>query len=210
MAFINHLRRYFAFGTIGFEYTVFNRTHSGFLDLPCSIGRNVYLITNGIGTENAEFNLAAGCIVVICRVDRCHSELAVGRSCGNNEEGICGRSFTTVRQRAVNLQLFTGTFRYEGSRTATIAVCSINTTHFEHIFAHFVHIETCRIRRLTSIRNGKDDLTFCSDTDEGTRLSTARMVLGVCNLRNTILIGFDKPAPNADRVLFPTGQRIGL
>ena len=138
LAFIDHLNGSLTLSTIRFEYTIGNRTHVGFLDLPFYIIRNIKLRTNGIKTESAEAYRAAGSIVFVIRLNLCTCKRTVCRSSCNNKDRAGGRSLTAIRKRTVNLQILTGTLRTERSRSTTITVSSNNTAHFDHVICHLI------------------------------------------------------------------------
>ena len=142
LSVVNHLRCYSAFGSVGGEHTVFDGSHAFFLDRPCNIIRNIYLSTNGIGSKCIKSYSTAGSIVVIVRTYGCLSKLTIIGSSRDYQEGIRGRSFAAVCQRAVDLQIFTGALRYEGCRSTAITVCCIDAAHLDHVIGHFIHGET--------------------------------------------------------------------
>ena len=210
IALVQHLCSNLSGYSVGGEYSVLDGTHASFLDCPFHIIGNIHLGTNRIGSERIKCNGSAGSIVIVFGTQRCALKFTGYRSGGDNQESVGGRTLTSVRQRAVDLQILTRTLRHEGGGAAAVTVSSVDTTQLDHILAHFIHVETGRIRSLTSVGNGENDLTLSSNSHEGAGLSTTCVIFCICRLRDSVRIGLDQPLPNGDSILLPTSQRIGL
>ena len=143
LAVINHLNGNLALGTVGFEHTVFNRTHAGFLDLPLYVGGNIHLGTNGIGSESTKFYGTTGGIVVVIGRDLRARKLTVCGSSRNNKDRIRGRTLTAVGQGAVDLQILAGTLRAESSGTTAVTVSGNYTAHLDHVLCHLIGSKAC-------------------------------------------------------------------
>ena len=213
LAVIDHLCGHSPLGAVGGEHTVNDGTHAGLLDLPLYIGGNLHLGTDGVSAEGVEGNGCAGGVVVIVGGDGRLSELTVCGSSRNDQNGVGGWTLTAVGQRAVNLQVFTGTLRAEGSRTTTVTVSGDDTTHLDHVLSHFIRGEPGGVGSLLTVGNGDHKTTVRPNTNEGSGCDTGTVgstIVRILVHGITIVIGLDQEAEQyGDRLLFPAGQRIG-
>ena len=107
---IDELYGYFPSSTVGCKYTIFNSTHTIFCNSPFHILRNIYLCTHGISRKNIKGNFRTGSVIIIRCAESCTFKLTSTVCSRDNKERVSGRSFTTVGERTVDLQFFTGTF----------------------------------------------------------------------------------------------------
>ena len=208
IAAVYHLSSYGTFGTVGNEYAVGDGTHSCFLDSPLGISGDINLGTNSIGTESAKGNGATRGVEVVIGGNSRTCKLTICGCGGDYKESIGSRSFTTVGQRAVDLQILTGTLRTEGGGSAAVAVSGDNATHLDHVLSHFIFSETGRIGCLTAIGNCQNKTAVFSYTNKGAGITTC-MAFGFLVYRITVCIRLNQIGKqNGDSLLFPTGKRV--
>ena len=213
LSIVNHLSGYNTLSAVRVEHTVFDSAHSGFLDSPFYVRRNLNLGTNCVGSKSAEAYGSTRSIVVVFGIDSCSSKLAVCGSSRYDENSVRGRSLTTVGKRTVNLKVLAGALRTECSRSTTITVSGNNTTHLDHVLSHLIRGETSRIGSLLAVRYSKHKATVGSYTDKGSGCNIRRTVSRVltCILVNriSVSIGLNQEGKeNRNGLLFPTSKRI--
>ena len=207
---VDHLSGYGTFDSVGGKDTVCNGTHSLFLNSPLYVGGNIHLGTNSVGTESVKGDRAAGGVEIIVSRHSCTGKHTVCGRSRYNQNSVGGWTLTAVGQRAVNLQVFTGTLRAEGSRTTTVTVSGDDTTHLDHVLSHFIRGETGGVGSLLTVGNGDHKTTVRPNTNEGSGCDTGAVIFPVLIHGITIGIGLDQESEQyGDRLLFPAGQRIG-
>ena len=164
---VEHLSSHRAQCAVGHEHAVLNGTHAVIGQSPGHVSGNLCLVTYGVGTHGVELHGAAGGVVVILGVQRRAGELAVSGSGGDDQNGVGGGTLAAVGQRAVDLEVLTGTLGHELGGSAAVAVRGYDTTHLDHVVGHLVVVEAGGIGRLTAVNHGDDQRTVGLDTHEG-------------------------------------------
>ena len=173
------------------------------------IGGNIHLGTNGVGSESMESYRTSGSVVIIVSRNCCTRKLTVCGSGRNNQDRIGGRTLTAVRQRAVDLQILTGTLRAEGRGTATVTVRGNDTTHLDHVLSHLVGGEAGRVGSLLTVGNGDHQRTVGADAHEGSGGDTRAVIRSIQIHGVAVGVGLNQEAEqHGDRLLLPAGQGI--
>ena len=214
LAVVNHLNGHGAFGAVGGKYTVINGAHTFFFDLPQHFSRNIYLCTNGVRAKSIEGYLAAGRVIIVIGAHGRADKLTVRRCGRNDQNGVGGGALTAVGQRTVDLQILTGTLRAEGGGSAAVTVCGNDTAHLDHVLSHLVGGKSGGVGGLLTVGNSDHKRSVSPYADKGSGGDTGAVVfLGVLSYDLTLTGGsvrfYQKIEKNGDRLLFPTGQRIG-
>ena len=200
-ALIYHLCTYCTGFAIGDKQTVLvNRTEGFIGQLPYCTCRNFCCITYKVSTLRSELNFAAGGKILTLRFNACACKSTV-RGSGGNKANTGGRGTeAAIGRRVVYLQVFTGTLRNKGRRTATVTVCSPNTTGSNHNLCALVHIHTGGEGRLTAVIFHHNNLAICGNTDHRARCGI--VFVGSFLLIHTV---FDNvTAGNRNNRIFPT------
>ena len=209
---VKHLRRYGAQGTVGYEHTVLDDAHTVIGQSPGHVGRDLGLITDGIGANSVELNRGTGRIVVIIGAQGRTGKLTVSGSRRNNQNGVGGGTLAAVGQRAVDLEILTGALGHELGGAAAVAVCRDHATQLNHVVSHFVLIEAGRVGGLTAVADHDHKGTVALDAHEGAGLKAGGVVLAsrIHVLTNTVAVGIldQEGKVHRNNLLFPTGDGI--
>ena len=213
LAVVDHLSRHGTLGAVGGKDTVLDGAHALLLDSPLNVVGNIHLGTDSVRTERVEGNGCAGGVIVVIRGDGCLREHTVSGSGGDHEERIRRRSFTTVGQGTVDLQILTGTLRAEGGRATAVAVGGNDTAHLDHVIGHLIVGEAGGVGCLLTVGHSDHESTVGLDAHEGSggdARTVRRAVFRILVHGVTVCVGLDQEAEqHGNGLLLPAGQGIG-
>ena len=207
---VQHLDGRGTFGAVrGKDAVLIDGAQTIFLNSPDYVVGNVDAGTDSVKAGGIELDRAAGGVVIIIGADAGTGKFAVCRSGRDNDDRVGGRSLTAVSHTAVDLEVFAGTLRAESGRTAAVAVRSDDAAHLDHIISHLPLREAYGVRSHFAVADNQNQGTVSLDANKGSRSSGAVIATLLIN-RIAVCVRLDKVVEqNGDRLLFPTGQRIG-
>ena len=203
---VDQLHSHIANLAVGGEHAVFNGTETFVRQSPHSLCRDLSLCAGEVTTNSLHFDFGTGHKIIVLGAQVSIIELAGCRRSGNKDNAVGVLTERTVTGGAVDSQLFAGTLRHEGRRTAAVTVCSIDTACCNHNLSAFIHGHAEGIRRLTSIIHHNDNRTVCLNTNHRAGSSAGAMV-GLI-LIHTIFN--DVAGRTGNDLIFPTVQILAV